>query len=392
MTIAALIGASLIVVLAPRADAAHPRDSIADRVSPSAAGDFATLAFTGDMLIHNRIAWKAEELAAGSQVEYDFNPMFDQVRSVITAADLAICHQEITLGVPGYPIGIFPRLSAPGEFASAAAGAGYDGCSTASNHSTDYGNAGIESTIGVLDEAGLAHAGTAMTEDQSHGTLYAVGELTLGHLSYTYGVQVVRPDHEWSVGILNVEQIIAAATALKDRGDDFVAVSIHWGNQYQVSPTSSQRSVADALTRSPFVDMIVGHHAHVLQPVETVNGKLVAFGLGNFLSNQLASYSGPNSEDGAVLMVRLRRVDDRWIVWDTEYMPTWVHRRAGDYIIWPVIGPNPEDLSPRYQQSSARRTLKNLTFDGEQVAGMSAPTAIAWLQADPRPAMFDLNR
>jgi poly-gamma-glutamate synthesis protein (capsule biosynthesis protein) len=344
--------------------------------------DDVTLLFTGDMLVHNRISRKGAELAEGSDVEYDFNPMFDQVRAVVSAADLAICHQEVVLGVPGVPIGVFPALSAPAEFATAVAGAGYDGCSTASNHSTDYANVGVLTTIETLDEAGLLHTGTAAREDQSHGILYEVGGLTLGHLSFTYGVQVTRPQHPWSVGILRTEDILGDAELLKARGADFVVVSLHWGVQYSVATSGEQRRVADVLTASDDVDMIIGHHAHVLQGVNTVNGKLVAFGLGNFLSNQSAGYSGANTEDGATLMVRLRLVGGRWTISNTAYMPTWVHRKAGGYTIWPTIGPAPSDLSPRYQEQSTRRTLRNLRFDGQTKQGLSAQEAIVWLRSE----------
>ncbi len=260
---ATTFGIASLVVALPVATAAPRGARLPTQVPAVISGDTATLVFTGDMLIHNRIARKAAELAGDTEAEFDFNPMFDEVRSVISAADLAICHQEITLDVPGHPIGVFPQLSAPSEFASAAAGAGYDGCSTASNHSTDYGEPGLESTIAVLDEAGLGHTGTAMTEDQSHGVLYELDALTVWHVSATYGVQMHRPEHDWSVGLIDTYRIIADAEVLKGSGADWVVVSLHWGNQYQVSTASRQRSIADTLTASDAIDMIVGHHAHV---------------------------------------------------------------------------------------------------------------------------------
>lgn len=389
----ALVMAGLALVV-PVADAAPQGGRLPTDVPAMIDGESVTLLFTGDMLVHNAISRMGATYAKGTDAAFDFNPMFDQVRSVISAADLAICHQEVTLGVPGYTIGVFPALSAPGEFASAVAGAGYDGCSTASNHATDYGGAGVESTIRVLEEAGLRHTGTALTEDQSHGVLYELEDLTVGHLSATYGVQMHKPDHEWSVGLItknqitrDTDRIIRDAEALKADGADWVVVSLHWGNQYQVATTAFQRNVAEILTASDAIDMIVGHHAHVVQAIEQVNGKLVAFGLGNFLSNQSAGYSGPNTEDGVVLMVRLRsNTDGEWSLWDTVYMPTWVHRKAGGYVIWPAIGPSPAGLSPRNQEQSATRTRANLNFEGRQGGGLSAADSIAWLSTDPKAA------
>lgn len=383
----ALVMASLVLVV-PVADAAPQGGRLPTQVPAMIDGESATLLFTGDMLIHNAVSRMGATYAKGTDAAFDFNPMFDQVRSVISAADLAICHQEITLGVPGYTIGVFPQLSAPGEFASAVAGAGYDGCSTASNHATDYGGAGVESTIRVLEEAGLRHTGTALTEDQSHGVLYELDALTIGHLSATFAVQVYRPDHVWSVGLIDTDRIIRDAEALKADGADWVVVSLHWGNQYQVATTSRQRDTADILTASDAIDMIVGHHAHVLQAVQHVNGKLVAFGLGNFLSNQAtAEYGGPYSQDGVALMVRLRsNTDGDWSLWDMAYMPTWVYRKAGGYVIWPAIGSSPDGLAPRYLEQSAHRTQKNLKFDGREALGLSADESVAWLMTDAKAA------
>lgn len=195
-------------------------------------------------------------------------------------------------------------------------------------------------------------------------------------------MQVTPPEHPWSVGIIQIERILRDAEMLKVQGADFVVVSMHWGVQYSVATSRDQRRVADALTASDHVDMIIGHHAHVLQGVDTVNGKLVAYGLGNFLSNQSAGYSGANTEDGAALMVRLRPQGGKWTVVAAAYMPTWVHRKAGGYTIWPTIGPGPENLSSRFQERSTSRTLKNLKFDGKPKKGLSAQQAIAWLRSD----------
>ena len=103
-------------------------------------GRTATLLVTGEILPHPRVSWKAQEYGRESGRDFDFRPMFDDVRPLIAAADLALCHLEVQLDVPGVSgLNSFPKINAPGEVAEALTDAGFDGCSTASNHATDWG-------------------------------------------------------------------------------------------------------------------------------------------------------------------------------------------------------------------------------------------------------------
>ena len=116
----------------------------------------ATLAFGGDILIHSGV-WAAADTGAG----YDFSPMLAPIAPRLTAADLAICHLEVTLARPEDAPSSYPRFRAPGALATDLAEAGFDGCSVASNHALDFGEEGVAATLDGLDAAGLAHAGTA---------------------------------------------------------------------------------------------------------------------------------------------------------------------------------------------------------------------------------------
>jgi Bacterial capsule synthesis protein PGA_cap len=340
-----------------------------------------TVLLTGDMLIHSGVSRTAAANGDATGFDFDFRPMFDRVRSVIEAADLAICHQEVQLGVPGTPMSPFPKIAAPAEFATALADAGYDGCSTASNHATDHGDDGLLSTIAALDTAGIRHTGTAATQAASGGTIYDLGAVAIGHLSYTYAVQSFSPEHPWSVNLIDEASIVSDAKALEASGADFVIVSLHWGVEFRHQPTAEQRRLARDLTRSGAIDLVVGHHAHVLQPIEWINGKPVIFGLGNFLSNMGSSCcGGSGAQDGAAVLVRLRPIDGRWRVWSIGYMPTWVERGSGGYTIWPAIGAEggPADAL----SASSRRTEGYLTIDGQTRPGLSAEGAVGWLTTD----------
>jgi poly-gamma-glutamate capsule biosynthesis protein CapA/YwtB (metallophosphatase superfamily) len=126
------------------------------QAAPAQSGRF-TVAATGDLLIHTGVARQA--LADGGGRRYAFGPMFASVHSRLAGADLALCHIETPL-VPG-PVRGYPSFRTPPALARAVREAGWDACSTASNHSLDAGQHGIGTTLRALDRAGLAHAGTA---------------------------------------------------------------------------------------------------------------------------------------------------------------------------------------------------------------------------------------
>lgn len=129
-------------------------------------------AFTGDTLIHLPTAWWAAAYGE-SGVAYDFRPMFDPVKPLIEAAVVALCHLEVPLTARSTGLSGYPLFSAPAVVADALAWAGYDGCSTASNHAIDQRFSGLVETFEVLEAAGLGHAGTAATEaDSQQITMY----------------------------------------------------------------------------------------------------------------------------------------------------------------------------------------------------------------------------
>ena len=154
----------------------------ATEARPEAAGQTMTLAFTGDTLIHIPV-WEQARVQDG----YDFSPMFAGVRSILAGADLAICHLEVPLSSTNQDLSSYPRFSAPHELAEALAYAGYDGCSTASNHSYDRGAQGVVDTVDIMEAAGLPAAGMARRPDEAwRAVTYQSGELTVAQISATY--------------------------------------------------------------------------------------------------------------------------------------------------------------------------------------------------------------
>lgn len=290
--------------------------------SSSAAqnGSFTVLA-TGDVLIHPALTDQATKDGAGRR---DFTEIFAGVRSAVEGADLAVCHLEVPLADEGGPFAGFPRFSAPPEVATALAGVGYDTCTTASNHTFDQGGEGARTTLDVLDDAGIAHTGSARTEKESRTPLVTdVNGVQVGQVSFTFGYNTgTRAPEPWMANVIDVDRVLAAARAARKAGADVVIASLHWGNEDQPTPTEFQRSVAQQLLADPAVDLIVGHHAHVVQPFEKINGKWVAYGLGN----QIARHEVPRgtTEEGVMARFRFSRSAQGWTVQQAEYIPTLI--------------------------------------------------------------------
>lgn len=299
-----------------------------------------TIAASGDILLHNPVIQSGSRNAGGDG--YDFDPMFDDVRATIAGADLAICHQETPISADDTALSVPNTLSfnAPREIATALKNAGFDGCDTASNHVWDRGLAGIRSTLDVLDAAGLRNAGMSRDQNEADNPpIYDVQGVKVGHLAFSYTVfneggpnRNVPTEAPWLAAMLwpkaGVAGVLAQAQRLKARGAEFVVVSMHWGSQYVHEPTKDQRDYALALLESPDVDLILGDHVHVVQPCEKINGKYVAYGMGNFLSNQSPTQDASltrDNQDGSLLTFAVdERSPGRFVTASMQFTPTWV--------------------------------------------------------------------
>jgi poly-gamma-glutamate synthesis protein (capsule biosynthesis protein) len=291
-----------------------------------------TLAFTGDIVAHRAVNRYAAQADGG----YDYAGMFANVAPFLRSFDLAICHLEQPVS-PDENVLIEPmKLSVAAEIAPAIAAAGYDRCSTASNHSLDRGTAGIDATVNALEAAGVGQSGMARRPEEVLPELVTVNGVGIAHLSYTFSFNGLPPvaDEPWRSNLIEPDRVIADAQTMRDRGAEAVIVSFHWGVERGVQPTTEQRRVAEAVTASGTVDLIVGHHAHVLQPIEQVNGVWVVWGMGNVLSDHPTSSAWPaQSQDAAVFTTTVQRNDDGTITVDRPTVhPTWCDTEQG-YLI-----------------------------------------------------------
>lgn len=285
------------------------------------------MVMTGDVLLHEGL-WATAERDADrtGRGAMDFRPILADMRPVISGADYAICHMETPLAPLGGPYSGYPSFSVPPQILPALEWAGYDACSTASNHSIDQGFDGLERTIDDFDGSGVAHFGTAKTEQASkHALLVDVKGVRVGLISATYGTNgIPLPESEpWSVPIINAAKILRMAHEARVDGAEIVIVALHWGLEYQNEPISEQTELADTLTRSPDISFVYGHHAHVVQPYDKVNGTWVVYGLGNAIAQQETDVTGVY--DGNTCRVTFtQKADGTFDVSALEYIPTMI--------------------------------------------------------------------
>ncbi len=228
--------------------------------------------------------------------------MFAGVRSRIRSADLALCHLETPLSRPLGPYRNYPIFSAPPTVLDGLVATGYDGCTTASNHSVDQGFPGLVRTIDALDRRHLGHTGTFATPRAARRPLvFDVHGVRIGLISMTFGTNGLPVTEPWSVNLIDVPRAVAQARAMHRDGVDIVMVGVHAGDEYSHVPSAQQVSVFHALARSPYVDFVYGHHSHVVEPVERVEGTWVAYGLGNFVAQQ--ETSNPDTYRGVIAHV-----------------------------------------------------------------------------------------
>lgn len=249
----------------------------------------ATILGSGDVLIHPALIEQAQaDAAAKGQAGYEFNDILDAIAPDVRAADLAICELETPLATPLGPFSGWPDFDAPPQVLGALKQDGYDSCTTASNHTLDQGFAGVVRTLNELDAAGLQHTGSARSEQEATTPLIVTlpNGVKVAQLAYTYGFNAhKRPAEEpWSVNPIDVHAILAAAKRAKHAGADIVVLSMHWGIEYDHLATPTQLSQAKKLLASPDVDLILGDHAHVIQPMQKIGDKWVIYCMGNLVA------------------------------------------------------------------------------------------------------------
>ncbi|WP_327004364.1 CapA family protein [Dactylosporangium sp. NBC_01737] len=303
----------------PGKPATSDRPSVGLLAAPARPADLSVVA-AGDLFVQPALSQQAAaDARSAGRTGHDFTQILAAVTPTVRQADLAICHIEQPLAPPEGPFTGYPIFSAPPQLADAAADSGFDTCSTASNHTLDYGEAGVRRTLDNLDRVRLRHTGSARTaEEAATPDVVNVRGVKIAQLSYTFSFNGLhRPTGKpWMANLIDVGQILAEARAARQAGAEIVILSLHWGTEYQNQPDRGQFGLARELLASPDIDLIIGMHVHVVQPFEKIGDKWVAYGLGNLLV-RFADGSKENTQDSVVPRFTFTQVaPGRWRVTD----------------------------------------------------------------------------
>lgn len=319
------------------------------------------LAGVGDIMVH-RPQYYAQRIAPG---QYDFRNNFLHVRRILKGSDLVMGNLETTI-LPGRELSSFPRFNSPPEILDALSYAGFHMLSTINNHSLDTGTPGVYSTLREVEARGIIPLGTHReTTDRKYEVLVLEG-MTFGIAAFASGYHVGREVNLNGIhsqgleGRLNVMDAYSVDRAfldvktqldkMKAEGCEFLVLHLHWGWEYHREPNAYQKRLAQMLVDEG-VDLIIGAHPHMVQSVEFLPSSdgeregLVAYSLGNFLSNQRREILGvEGTEYGAILLATVERdIQGKPKVSKAEYIPTWVHlyQEGGRsiYEIVPIAAP-----------------------------------------------------
>ncbi|MEQ1506258.1 MAG: CapA family protein, partial [Myxococcota bacterium] len=374
------------------------RSAVALRVTEQGAVSFVA---TGDVMMHRPVKRAARDAAASGSGDHDgYDALFAGIRDRVTAADLAFANLETPVA-PETNRGTRSMVfDAPPVVLASLAATGFDVVSFANNHVYDQGRAGFAETLGQLEASGLGWVGAGATCDEARrARTFDLNGLSIAVLGATAtfndDLNPADPSRPCAA-TFDEPALVAEVERARAAGADLVVLSVHWGTEYAPLPQVDQREAAHRLIDAG-VDVILGHHPHVLQPIERIaasDGRLglVAFSLGNLVSNQAAAYdpaaSGalPNDgdpRDGVLLGFRaVKRAYEtdtgtvvRTEVTDVVAEPTWTSNNT-------AIRRRTEPVVIRVDPVSARLATARRAVDGDGPGGPGAARARAGAARD----------
>lgn len=294
-----------------------------------------TILAVGDVMMHDGQIWAGYDEKADT---FDYSEFFHVVKEEISSADIAMADLETTLGGKEQKYTGYPMFNSPDELADTLNETGFDVIITSNNHSLDRGVKGALRTIQVLKERGLAPLGTYESEEEREQILIKeVNGINIAFLSYTYGTNgiPIPKDKQYVVNLID-EALILEDLAKAKLQADAVVVYLHFGEEYQRTPSKAQRKLAHLVLRSG-ANIIVASHPHVIQPgewmeVEEPDGEIIkkytAYSMGNFISAQRF----PHTEEGLMVKFTLEKdlKQNKVYLTDVKEIDTWVDKFVRD--------------------------------------------------------------
>ena len=344
----------------------------------------ATVVNTGDILIHNPVLAGALQ----SDGSYDFSGLYKPVKSYFDKADLVVANLEITLG--GTQSGSYkgyPAFNIPDSIIDTVKSEGIDMLLTANNHSYDTGLYGFKRTVQVLKDKKIAYTGTRETTDEARYLIKNVNGVKIGMINYTYennapegrkslNGNIIATEANDLINSFNYNNIDSFYTdaenmisAMKADGAEAIVFYMHWGEEYQLKENTWQKSIAQKLCNLG-VDVIVGGHPHVIQPMDLLYAEggehttVCLYSMGNSISNQrlleLSNLSPKgHTEDGLLFSFTFDKYNDGTVnLSAVDIIPCWVSKTGSRY-------------NAKYQLHPLENedSYKNLNFSDSTLSG-----------------------
>lgn len=279
--------------------------------------------FMGDIMGHGpqiKSAWQE------NKKQYEYSEVFYPLEDIISSVDFAIGNLEVTLA--GKPFKGYPQFSSPDELAVACKNSGMDVLVTANNHSCDRKNKGVIRTLDVLDSLKILHTGTfkdVKNREKNNLLVLSKEGIKVGLLNYTYGTNGLPFSDPVYVNLVDSVLIKKDVINAKNKDLDKLIVFVHWGYEYKDFPNSYQKKY-NRFFQDLGVDVVIGSHPHVIQPMvyskENNHEFLTVFSLGNFVSNQRAE----RKDGGAMFRLSFQKTNNNILISRKEYIPVWVHK------------------------------------------------------------------
>ena len=242
-----------------------------------------SLISVGDCLIHGALYMDAK---TGNNT-YDFSNMLEDIKPLIEPYDLRYFNQESIIGGKELGISSYPRFNSPDEIGDNMLNIGFNMVSLANNHSFDMGDKGIIYSNNYWKEKGIISAGTNTSkEDRENIKIHEQNGIKYAFLAYTTVTNGLSASkgNEYLVNVYSDKQAKEDIEKIKDKVD-VIIVAMHWGEEYVVDPVKEQKDIATYLS-SLGVNLIIGTHPHIIEPVGYIGDTLVIYSLGNFISGQ----------------------------------------------------------------------------------------------------------
>lgn len=319
----------------------------------------------GDNIIYYG-TWRDAKSQSDGTREYNFKPIYKNVQDIISSADIAFINQE-TICAQSFEPSTYPGFNSPVDLTYDIADIGFDVVSLANNHMLDKGALGLREAYDNWNARGLHVIGAY--EEKAEGryiTYYEKNGIKIAFVAYTEFVNLYEdPAEEGLYGPFMKYCDVAADVKEAYENSDFVIVSVHWGEEGSFVPSDLQKEYASIMAENG-ADVILGHHPHVLQPIEWLEGKdgaktLCAYSLGNFVHEQAWDYNVP----GGMLTFNIEKTDDqRAVIAFPQFIPTVCHYPKSFYnnVVYLL-----EDYTEELANQHAVKTYYNHTISLEKL-------------------------